>query len=354
MFLLINSVAAIWFALILVRVIMMQPSTHTISRITTLWAITECGLGGFFHAIQSPFTGLLVGGLSVIYICLIVYHSASKVRDLAQALFFVLLVKFVVSPHSPPGAYLAVSMQCLFGMFFFTVIPHHKTAALFTAIASLVSSALQKVIILTIIFGMPLWEALDKFVKVVVGFMDFVTLPESFSASLWLVSVFVGIYFIGGIMVGWMAGALPSLLMKRRSELAEITSSFQLTHVPVFSPTGKRSFMMPLLVVAMMALVFVFDYMFISSETAVYQLLRTMLVIGAWMLVFNPLMRFVLGRYFRGKQAAYENQVERVRESLPRMSAFARFAWKRSRTMQGRWRLLNFVVLFIYFGMYEA
>ena len=42
-----------------------------IQRLTALWAFAESGLGGMLHALQLPFTGLIVGGLSVIIITLI-------------------------------------------------------------------------------------------------------------------------------------------------------------------------------------------------------------------------------------------------------------------------------------------
>ena len=44
---------------------------NAIQRLTALWAFTESGLGGIMHALQIPFTGLLVGGMAVIMISLI-------------------------------------------------------------------------------------------------------------------------------------------------------------------------------------------------------------------------------------------------------------------------------------------
>jgi len=313
-------------------------------------------LGGFFHAIQSPFTGLLLGGLSVIYIGFIADQSKSRVKDLGKALLFVLLVKLAVSPHSPLGAYVAVSMQCAFGMLFFASISNYKAAALATGIASLVSSALQKIIILTIVFGMPLWEAVDKFVLVVINLMDFVQLPENFSASMWLVLLYVVIYFAGGIAVGIVAGNLPGLLQSRKEELYHISQAFDKQRTTAPPPAARRgsAFTLPLIALALAALVFAFDYVFISSETAYRQLIRTVAIIFAWVALLNPLLKYLLGKYLKGKSQAFEDQIAHVRETLPKISAFARFAWRRSRTMKGRWRLLNFILLFIYFGIYEA
>lgn len=297
----------------------------------------------------------MIGGLSVIYISLIAAQSNARVKDLGKALFFVLLVKLVVSPHSPLGAYVAVSMQCAFGILFFSAFGNYKVAAMLTGIASLVSSALQKVIILTIVFGMPLWEAIDKFVLLVMDHMAFVQLPATFSPSLWLVLIFVGIYFGGGVIVGLVAGNLPDLLQSRKAELSNISQAFDQERTSGMPPSRKRNvYTLPLIALALAAVVFAFDYVFISSETAVYQLIRTLAIIIAWVAVINPLLKYMLSRYLRGKREAYEAQITQVRETLPKISAFARFAWRRSRTMKGRWRLLNFILLFVYFGIYEA
>ena len=56
----------------------MQRNSKIISRLTALWALSEAGLGGILHALQSPFTGLFVGGFAIILISLIAYFADDK------------------------------------------------------------------------------------------------------------------------------------------------------------------------------------------------------------------------------------------------------------------------------------
>ena len=90
-----------------------------IYRITTLWAFSECGLGGLMHAFKFPFTGIFVGGLSVLFITLIALNSRNLKQDIFKALTIVLLIKLAVSPHSPIAAYFAVSLQAVLGFLIF-------------------------------------------------------------------------------------------------------------------------------------------------------------------------------------------------------------------------------------------
>ncbi|MEX0968696.1 MAG: hypothetical protein WD077_15800 [Bacteroidia bacterium] len=330
-------------------------SSKAVNRITVLWAITECGLGGFFHALKTPFTGLIVGGLAVIYISLIAWHSQQKMRDLGRALLFVLVIKFSVSPHSPPGAYLAVSMQAGFGMLFFGILPSYRVAAVFTALFSMVSSAAQKIIILTLLYGMSIWKAIDQFMIQVTEKMHFVKIPEEVSVSFWLVVLYTGTYALGGIAIGLLAGSLPTILQREQEKLESISNRFVFT-IPL--KTGgkkkKKNYGITLVFILLTAFVVLFEYIYFSAEAAIFQLLRTLLIIFAWFYLLNPLIKYLLRNFFESKKETYNEQVSNVQDMIPKMSAFARFAWKESKNMNNKFRLLNFVHLFIYFGIYKA
>ena len=62
-----------------------------IERLTALWALNECGLGGVMHAFKLPFTGILVGGVSVLLITLIALFATKIGPALIKALTIVLL-----------------------------------------------------------------------------------------------------------------------------------------------------------------------------------------------------------------------------------------------------------------------
>ena len=56
-----------------------------IQRLTALWAFSESGLGGIMHALKIPFTGLVVGGMSVIMISFIAQLSANHYKEILKS-----------------------------------------------------------------------------------------------------------------------------------------------------------------------------------------------------------------------------------------------------------------------------
>ncbi|HEY7751043.1 MAG TPA: hypothetical protein VH917_02035, partial [Ignavibacteriaceae bacterium] len=50
-------------------------SGPAVLRITALWALSESLLGGFLHATQVPFRGLIIASTAVLFISLIFYFS---------------------------------------------------------------------------------------------------------------------------------------------------------------------------------------------------------------------------------------------------------------------------------------
>jgi hypothetical protein len=53
----------------------MKNNKSIIDKLTALWALNESGLGGFLHVFNSPFSGLIVGGVSILLISLIAYYA---------------------------------------------------------------------------------------------------------------------------------------------------------------------------------------------------------------------------------------------------------------------------------------
>ena len=75
-----------------------------IKRLTTLWAFSEAALGGLLHGLKVPMRGIFVGGSASVLISLISFFSNRKGTVLKSTLL-VIIVKGIVSPHSPLTAY---------------------------------------------------------------------------------------------------------------------------------------------------------------------------------------------------------------------------------------------------------
>jgi hypothetical protein len=76
-------------------------------RLIALWVLCEAFLGGIIHGLKLPISGLVVGSGAIICICLIAYNVQVK-GAIIKATIIVAIFKMMLSPHSPPTAYVAV------------------------------------------------------------------------------------------------------------------------------------------------------------------------------------------------------------------------------------------------------
>jgi hypothetical protein len=330
-----------------------ENTPNILHRITLAWAISECALGGFLHAIQSPFTGLLVGGLSVMFISLLAFHAEKPTRAILQALVFVLGVKMAVSPHSPLGAYFAVSLQALFGVLFFKLIPRFSIAAVLVGVTSLIASAIQKVIILTILFGTGFWNAIDSFSQEIATSLSFLSIQGGFSFSEWLIGIYLGVYALGGFLIGWLASRIPHIMEKRATEFDRLIENFD---APSSSDSAidqpKRKFQIWPLVVAFILLGMAVQWLLFSADSAFQQMMRTLTVIAVWMLILRPIFKWILRKSLKSKQASIQSEIEQVQTSIPTLVSFAKFAWKTCGNSDGN-RLIGFITIYVYYAIYR-
>lgn len=290
-------------------------------------------------------------------IAMIASEGSSSVMDrikrittsLGSALIFVLAVKAIVSPHSPIGAYFAVSLQALLGMIFFSLIPQFRVAAMFTAVGATVTSAAQKLIILVILFGTPLFEAIDSFVISTAEKLEFIAVGETFSASLWLAMTFVGVYAIGGVLIGWFTGLVPVQLNQHHDDLDKVVKGFQHS-INSPQPNRKKSNWSRLAFLSMVLVAFLVEYFFLSSDAAWIQLLRTLSVVLLWFLMIQPLLKWLIRSKASNSNVA--QQANEIQQSLPDYLNFARYAWSMRDAIPG-FKLNSFLLLLLYFGMHE-
>lgn len=329
-----------------------------IQRLTALWALTECGLGGVLHAIHSPFTGLLVGGLSITYIVLIGYLAqrhrgadgsfltpASKILN---ALLFVLCCKAVISPHSPLGAYFAVSVQGLIGAVLFTVLRNYKWVAAIAAPVTTTLSATQKIMVLWLLFGNTPFEAFNEFVMDVNHQLNWIPEAVAQEGAMWVALVFVGVYFIGGVVVGAFIVQIPPLLKLREKQLQNILQAFEFNEMVVHATKrkGRMRTLLFLLIIGVISLVI--TYAVAGEKAATTQLVRTFAILTLWFVVMRPLLSFFAKRWIQQRAIEHQTQITLISNNLPRFKSFATHAWRNAVNVNG-WRLVNFVLLLLLF-----
>src|SRR5438105_7088855 len=93
-------------------------------RIIALWVICETLLGGIIHSFNIPFSGILLSGFAVMCICLI--EKVGERGSILKATVIVIVFKFLLSPQTPPAAYLAVFIQGILGEVLFRIVGNFR------------------------------------------------------------------------------------------------------------------------------------------------------------------------------------------------------------------------------------
>ncbi|MGB4960594.1 MAG: hypothetical protein WBO36_14025 [Saprospiraceae bacterium] len=181
------------------------PSTNTKSLIL-LWAFAESGIGGMLHALKLPVTGIFVGGLAVICIALIGHFAPNPRKAIREALLIVLMVKLAVSPHSPWQAYVAVVFQGYLGYLLFGNSQHFIVKCVIFTTLCMMESALQKVILSLIIYGLDFFKSLDMASKSIVASFG---LQVDYSWVMVIFGLYIGIHMVLGVIIGLWIPTLP-------------------------------------------------------------------------------------------------------------------------------------------------
>src|SRR5437588_263127 len=137
-------------------------------RLIALWVVCEGVLGGIMHGLNVPFSGMIVAGAAVICICLIGYYVPVK-GAILRATIIVAIFKLMLSPHTPPAAYTAVFFQGLIGQLLFFNHRFFSVSCILLGMLALVESAVQRVVVLTVLYGTNFWNAVNEFIRKVTG-----------------------------------------------------------------------------------------------------------------------------------------------------------------------------------------
>lgn len=328
-------------------------SSIQMERLTALWALSEAALGGVLHAFQIPFTGLIINSSAVILISLIAFYSDGR-NAIFKSTLVVLIVKASVSPHTPLNAYMAVTLQGLIASALFSTRKFFKISALILGITTLLLSAFQKIIVLTIVFGKNLWESIDLFANTVIGQFSFLNISAEFSLSIWLIIVYGALHLIAGFVSGYYAAILPVKITKRLSDLKVPVSLKSMQSPEQISVKRKKKFWLRkptgIFILTIAGTIFVLSYftpVFESSQgrKALIMILRSVVIMIVWFKLLAPVMIRLYRRFLTKKKNFMTRDVDRTMHLLPAMRLIIFRCWHLSANYKGFKRFTEFVAL---------
>ncbi len=313
-------------------------SSIVITRLTALWALSECALGGIMHAMKIPFTGIFVGGLAVICIALIAFHADDVIKEVIKATIIVLMIKAGVSPHTPVPAYIAVSFQGVLGAIIFSLIKNFKSAAPIYGCIAIAESAIQKFLFTTLIFGKSVWVALDIFVKSVLKDLH---LPNEFSFSFWMVTLYIIFYAAWGLMLGFFISGMPVVLEEIKNEKLKIEKE---TAVVTEKNKGNKWFSY-LLILTFIAIVFFIDG---KINNVLYIILRSLAVTMMLFVIARPIIVSLINYFGKNKKEDFT----KVMNLLPEIRSYVKPSFVLAKkSCIGLKRYKYFVLYLIHFSI---
>lgn len=321
-----------------------------VQRLTALWAFTESGLGGVMHALQIPFTGLLVGGMAVVMICMIAELSEHRYKQILKSALIVLIVKAMVSPHTPPPAYIAVSFQALLGYGLFSLMRVNSISILLLSTIAMLESAVQKLLILTLFFGESLWRAADAMMALLSEQLGF----TASNGSYWIITVYLFIYVIGGIFIAWLAlKTIHNFYAKNAKFISDKDSKLAIKVLKIEITAKKNKLKKIWVLIGFMIALSVFLFIFASNQThgwiaVVKTISWTLSAILIWYLIIGPLLTKAIQQFLKKKQSKYGEDVVQILSFIPVLRQLTSLAWQQSKLNSGFGRWSTFVSTLIH------
>ena len=327
---------------------MQKNQSNIILRITALWAFSEAFLGGILHGFKMPFAGLFLAFFASL--CITLIAVGNKKRGLIiNATLAVIAVKFILSPQTPPMAYFAVLVQGVAGELFFIRRKNYRLAAFGATLFSLVYSALQQLITLTLIFGKQFWGAMDTFLNgitknFVSGHTPYTMLIVSFYLSSYLI---VGI--VGGIMNSRIVSSIETgewynnLLVDMSSNILKSDKSQAVIPQKKSKPNLLFFISALLFLVLILSYLPFFQQLFIHNKVAPIAL-RGLCIMLTWNFFVAPLLIKLVGNWVEKYQAKNSGKIQQIILLIPEMRNIIQLSWQLAKSSSKISRLKTFIV----------
>ncbi|HRH62845.1 MAG TPA: hypothetical protein PLI68_05925 [Bacteroidia bacterium] len=317
-----------------------------IMRLTALWAFSEAFLGGILHAFHLPFTGLILSSIAVLCIVCIALQGYTK-GQILKATLLVLLIKAMISPHTPVSAYFAVLLQGAFCELIFLLGTPFVLSCFVVAIAALMQSAFQKLIILTLLFGVDFWSAMDEFLNSIAKQFGIGTIEY----TNYLVMMYLLLHFLVGIVVGSIAVRLPKTLVSSTKEFEQhpITVPDNLETEMLYTANNKRKNRFKYWIAGILLIWLAFDIYSEGTLSAMIHskalklIVRASIFIIVWYFFLSPLLYILFQNWLAKQRSKFSLEINVLLKLLPEIKYITAQCWVNTSDLKGMKRIFKFI-----------
>jgi hypothetical protein len=327
----------------------------SILKITALWAFSESAFGGVLHALAVPFRGIFINGASVLFISLIALFSKNS-KEILKSTLIVILIKALVSPHTPLAAYFAVTIQGLLGYLLFLTKSFYRLSALLLGIFTLFFSGIQKIIVLTLLFGNTLWKSLNIFIKQISREFLGLGINSDLNFGLILIGIYISIHIASGIFIGFYAGMLPQKINFYRKRIPKDLLLEATEEIPKKDKKKKNWILRPtgFIIIFISISVLIYSYTSpsaseVGSSEIIIMLIRSITIMIIWFSLIGPVLRKLFQKYLSGKKSFYAKEIGEIMELFPQFKKVVSYCWKNSSNKKGVKRIHYFLSTSFYY-----
>ncbi len=308
-------------------------------RLITFWVICEAFAGGIIHAIKLPFSGMIVGSFAVFCIVMIGKHFPGK-GNILKATILVCIFKLMLSPHSPPTAYLAVLFQGTIGELLFRLKLPLKITAILIAFLALVESSVQRILVLWLLYGKDFWDAVGRYLEKFSQGGGAGSIPEKVALA------YIGFHALFGLVAGYYFAILASGAGK--NELRFSSSSPSALHELPKRKGRKKIRWFFILLWLILAALLAYGYAYpqkalLSGNSALWILFRALSILLVWYFIISPLVMKLLKRRLELSKTKQLEGFISVQNLLPSTGEIFFRSWEFSSQRKGLARVFRFL-----------
>lgn len=329
-------------------------NSEIIIKLTSIWAFSESVLGGFFHAFSLPFSGALLTAIAAVLISLIAYYTENR-GEIIKATIIVLLVKLAVSPNTPVTAYFAVSVQGVLGELLFFSKKYFKISTVLFSASVLMLTAIQRILILTILFGNNFWHSLNIYSGYV--FQKFNLSDSVINVSNLIIGAYIFLHLVIGLMTGKFASNLPGKI-----KAVSLQEDFkEKAPVPIKNESDSRS------AGKRNRLIVIFIFLFILMTGSYFfpvfgknhwlelliMLLRSIIIITLWLNLISPILQKYIRKLIRKKGTPFSDSINKIISSFPFYRRILNYSLSRYRGENFFARIKKSLIAFISLALFS-
>ena len=307
-------------------------------RLIALWVLCEGILGGMMHAVKIPFTGVIVSSGAVICICLIAYYVPIK-GAILKATIIVAIFKMMLSPHTPPTAYVAVFFQGVIGQLLFLNTRFFRASCILLAVLALVESAVQRIIVITILYGNSFWKAVNEFIRKLTGETSITNYSLAVATGYVVLHAFIGL--LVGVFAGSIAWQSRSWgILHEEYLIPHPEEGYAFSTKPATGKGKRKIKFLFIFIWIVLILLFLQSYLHIGkplipSQVALQIILRSALIILTWYFLINPLLSALIKKWLVSRQKKAESDINTVVSLLPSSRYIFVKSWELSSSARG-------------------